>query len=138
MTTVTVTETIQGDAGRVWSLLSDFAGIQVGGPITSFETEGEGVGMVRTIGMGGGRIVERLDHHDAGDMAFAYSIINEDCVLPVSQYSARVKVTDQRDGSCRVDWTGTFEPKGVPEADAIQLVEGIYRGGIARARAAVE
>jgi hypothetical protein len=138
MTTVTVTETIKGQAGQVWALLSDFAGIQVGGPITSFETEGDGVGMVRTIGMGGGRIVERLDEHDADAMRFAYSIINDDCVLPVSAYSARVKVTDQGDGTCRVDWSGSFEPKGVPEAEAVQLVEGIYRGGIARARAAAE
>lgn len=136
MTTVSVQETIGAKASDVWNALSDFAGIQVGGPVTSFETEGDGVGMTRTIGLAGGRVVERLDRHDADAMVFAYSIVNDDCPLPVSGYSASVTVTDNGDGTCRVDWTGTFEPKGASEADASKVVEGIYRGGIAGARKA--
>lgn len=137
MTTVTVSEDIRGTAAAVWAALSDFGGVKVGGPITSFETEGKGVGMVRTIGMGGGKVVERLDRHDAAAKVFAYSIINEDCPLPVSKYSATVKITDKGDGSCNVNWSGTFEPKGAPEADASRVVEGIYRGLIAGARKAL-
>lgn len=138
MTTVTVTETINGPASKAWESLSDFGGIKVGGPVTSFTTEGEGVGMTRSIGMGGGQIVERLDEHDAAAMVFGYSIVNDDPPLPVANYSSRVEVTDNGDGSCRVNWVGTFEPKGASEADASKVVEGIYRGGIARARAAAE
>jgi hypothetical protein len=137
MTTVTVTEDIRGKAADVWALLSDFGGIQVGGPITSVEVEGEGVGMVRTLGMGGGKVIERLDRLDPAAMVFAYSIVNDDSPLPVRGYSATVTITDKGDGTCNVHWTGTFEPKGSPEADAVKLVEGIYRGGIARARKAV-
>jgi hypothetical protein len=137
MTTVKVVEDVQGKATDVWAALSDFGGIKVGGPITSFETEGEGVGMVRTIGMGGGKVVERLDHHDANDLSFAYAIINEDCPLPVSDYSATVQIEPTGEAACRVTWTGTFEPKGASETEASEVVEGIYRGGIARARAAV-
>ena len=137
MTVVKVAEDINGPAAKVWAAISNFGGMKVGGPITSFEVEGEGVGMVRTIGMGGGRIVERLDQHDADAMVFAYSIINDDCPLPVSDYSARVTVTDKGDGTTHVDWTGTFEPKG-SEADASAIIEGIYRGGIAGARKAAE
>jgi hypothetical protein len=136
MTRVNVSEDINGAAAEVWAALSDFGGIKVGGPITSFETEGEGVGMIRTIGMGGGQVVERLDRHDADAMVFAYSIINDDSPLPVSGYSASVQITDKGDGSANVDWTGTFEPRG-SEADAVKTIEGIYRGGIARARDAV-
>lgn len=136
MTTVSVREQIRGKASDVWAALSDFGGIKVGGPVTSFETEGEGVGMVRTIGMGGGKVVERLDRHDPEAMVFAYSIVNDDCPLPVADYSATVTVTDMGDGSCQVDWSGTFEPKGASEEDASKVVEGIYRGGIAGARKA--
>lgn len=138
MTTVMVSEDVNGDAAQVWAALSDFGGIKVGGPVTSFETEGEGVGMVRTIGLGGGLVVERLDRHDAAAMVFAYSIINDDCPLPVSDYSATVTITDQGNGSCNVNWSGTFQPKGASEADASKVVEGIYRGGIAGARKAVD
>jgi hypothetical protein len=137
MTTVSVSEDINGKASAVWAALSDFGGIKVGGPITSFKTEGSGVGMVRTIGMGGGLVVERLDKHDAKAMEFAYSITNKDCPLPVSNYSATVKITEKGPNQCNVTWTGKFEPKGASEADASKVVEGIYRGGIAGARRAV-
>ncbi len=136
MTTVTVSEDIDASAEKVWAALSDFGGIRVGGPITSVETEGEGVGMVRTIGMGGGKIVERLDRHDPEARVFAYSIINEDCPLPVAGYSATVTISETAPDSCNVHWTGSFEPKGASEADAVKVVEGIYRGGIAAARQA--
>ncbi|MEQ8859112.1 MAG: SRPBCC family protein [Pseudomonadales bacterium] len=137
MTTVTVREEVQGKAGDVWAALSDFGGIRVGGPITSFETEGEGVGMVRTIGMGGGKVVECLDRHDPDAMVFAYSIVNDDCPLPVAGYSASVAITATGDNRCEVLWTGTFEPRGASEAEAVKIVEGIYKGGIAGARKAV-
>ena len=112
MTTVTVEEDINAPAQAVWEALSDFGGIKVGGPITSFSTEGEGVGMVRTIGMGGGTVVERLDVHDADALTFAYSIINEDCPLPVSGYSATVTISATGGDACHVNWSGTFEPRG--------------------------
>ncbi len=137
MTTVTVSEDINGKAADVWAALSDFGGIKVGGPVTSFSTQGKGVGMVRTIGLGGGTVVERLDRHDAGAMVFAYSITNEDCPLPVRGYSATVQITPKSSNACNVTWSGTFEPKGASEADASKVVEGIYRGGIAGARKAV-
>ncbi len=137
MTNVTVQETIKGPAAAVWARLSDFAGIEVGGPITAFETEGEGVGMTRTITLGGADIVERLDAFDADAMTFAYSIINDGGPLPVKNYSAKVQVADQGDGTCQVTWSGDFEPNGAPEAQAVQVVEGIYKGGIAGARKAV-
>jgi hypothetical protein len=136
MTTVTVSEDIAASADRVWAILSDFGGIRVGGPITSVAVEGEGVGMVRTLGIGGGQVVERLDQLDPAARVFGYCILNDDCPLPVADYAATVKITDKGDGTCNVEWTGRFEPKGTSEAEASKVVEGIYRGGIAGARQA--
>jgi hypothetical protein len=137
MTTVTVSEDINGKAAAVWAVMGDFGGLKVGGPITSFSTQGKGVGMVRTIGMGGGAVVERLDEFDAAKMVYTYSITNEDCLLPVSGYSATVQITAKGADKCNVTWTGTFRPRGASEADASKVVEGIYKGGIANARRAV-
>ena len=137
MTTVEVKQDINGKAADVWAALSDFAAIKVGGPITSIAYEGQGVGMLRTIGMAGGQVIERLDRHDANAMVFAYSIINDDSPLPVQGYSACVTISAKPDGTCNVNWIGTFQPRGAPEADAVKIIEGIYRGGISGARRAV-
>ena len=79
-------------------------------------------------------MVERLDVSDAVNRVFTYSITNEDCPLPVSGYSATIKIADDGDGTCTVDWTGTFEPKGASEEQATTVVKGIYTGAIAGAR----
>tara|TARA_R110002072_G_scaffold5527_11_gene35456 strand:- start:10185 stop:10604 length:420 start_codon:yes stop_codon:yes gene_type:complete len=136
MTSVEVKETINANAKAVWDILGDFAGVKVGGPVTAVSVEGEGVGAVRTITMGGANIVERLEAYDAGAMALKYAITNDDCPLPVSNYSATISVTADGDNACTVDWIGTFEPKGAPEEAASEMVRGIYTGGIAGARKA--
>ena len=137
MTTVQVVESVAASANEVWNHLSDFGGIKVGGPIEAFEIEGEGVGAVRTITMAGGQVIERLDVHDVDSFTFAYSIINEDNPLPVSNYSATVKITADGDNACMVDWSGNFEPKGADEETASKVVRGIYTGGIQGARKAL-
>jgi hypothetical protein len=138
MTTAQVVKQVKAPADAVWTNLSNFAAIKAGGPIQSVAYEGRGIGMVRTLGMNGGLVVERLDVHDPGERTFAYSIINDDSPLPFTGYSAVVKILDNGDGTTTVDWTGTFNVKGVPEADAIRLATGIYAGAIKGAQLALE
>ncbi len=136
MTTVQVVERIEANAQKVWEILSDFGGIKVGGPITAFKIEGEGVGAVRTITMGAGQVVERLDVKDLATLTFAYVILNDDSPLPVSGYAAKVQITPDGDNACSVDWSGSFTPKGDEEA-AVKVVRGIYTGGIRGAQKAL-
>ena len=58
MATAQVVKTVAAPVSAVWAQLGNFAGVQVGGPVESVSFEGEGVGMTRSIGMGGGTIVE--------------------------------------------------------------------------------
>ena len=134
---VAVKEGIAASADAVWAILGDFGGIKVGGAITAFHMEGEGVGAVRTISMGGGQIVERLETYDPEGLTFSYAITNKDSPLPVSNYSSVVQITRDGADACTVEWTGTFEPRGVPEAQAEAIVRGIYTGGIKGARQAL-
>jgi len=137
MTIVAVKESIAASADAVWKILGDFGGLKVGGPITAFHLEGEGVGAVRTITMGGGEVIERLETFDPEQLTFSYVILNQDCPLPVAAYSSVVKITRDGADACTVEWTGTFEPRGVPAAQAEVIVTGIYTGGIKRARQAL-
>ncbi|MEM9623237.1 MAG: SRPBCC family protein [Pseudomonadota bacterium] len=133
-----VVKKINASADDLWQVLSNFSSIQPGGPIEAVTYEGEGVGMIRNITMGGGTVVERLDIHDSAARTFAYSIINDDSPLPFSDYSATVQISDDGDGTSTVDWTGTFVPRGVPEEQAINTATGIYAGAIKGAKLALE
>ncbi|MEM7078993.1 MAG: SRPBCC family protein [Pseudomonadota bacterium] len=133
-----VVKSINAGIDAVWAALGNFAGIQAGGPIDAVSYDGEGVGMTRKLTMGGSDIVERLEVHDEASHTFTYAIINDDCPLPFADYSATVLMTDNGDGSTTVDWTGTFEPKGVPEEEAVTVATGIYAGAIKGAKLALE
>jgi hypothetical protein len=117
-------------ASKLWELVSDFGGLDKVMGIESMEVEGEGVGSLRTIPMGGGTVVESLDVLDHAAMHLVYSIIN-DAPLPFEGYSASMQVDADGDDASTLTWTGTFEPKGVPVEKAEKLAGNIYDGGIA-------
>ncbi|NKB99085.1 MAG: hypothetical protein GKR90_11420 [Pseudomonadales bacterium] len=131
-----VVKKVEASADVVWAELSNFTGIKPGGPIEAVTYEGEGVGMIRNLSMGGGLVVERLEVHDDAARTFTYAIINDDAPLPFANYSATVNIADDGDGTCTVDWTGTFDAKG-DEAQAINVATGIYAGAIKGARIAL-
>ena len=131
MATAQVVKQVAAPVEAVWNQIANFSGIQAGGPIESVSYEGEGVGMVRTLGMGGGgSVVERLEVHNEAARRFTYAILNDDSPLPFTGYEATVQLGDNGDETTTVIWTGTFEPRGVSEADAVHTATGIYAGGI--------
>ena len=137
MANARVVETIKADAEAVWGRLGDFASIRPGPGIESVDYSGERVGMVRTIRLSNGEVVERLEMHDPKARTFTYAIINEDSPLPFSDYSATVSITDNGDGTSTVDWVGTFEPRDIDEAKAVRIATGIYANAIKGARIAL-
>ncbi len=136
MTEAKVVKSINASAKQVWDQLSDFAAIKPGGPIEAVHYEGDGVGMVRTLTMGGGQVIERLETHDPDNLTFSYAILNDDSPLPFKGYAARVVITADDDNRCTVDWRGTFEAEG-DEDEAISRATGIYAGAIKGAKIAL-
>jgi len=136
MSEVKVNEDVAAPAAKVWELLGDFGGIaKWGGPMLQNVTvDGSGVGAVRTIALaGGGSIQERLEAHDPGRRTLSYSIVGTS-PLPIRNYYSTCRVVETGPGKCRVEWEGRFEPAGVPEAQAQDIVRGVYTSGIAAAR----
>jgi uncharacterized protein YndB with AHSA1/START domain len=137
MSKVMVTEELPVPAERVWELVSEFGGIQKwSGPmIEQVTVEGDGVGAVRTIGIAGGvTLQEELRALDDAARSFSYAIIG-DSPLPVSDYLSTFTVVERGPNACRIEWGSTFEP--TDEQQAIPLVEGIYKQGIAGLRRAL-
>ncbi len=129
MGSVKVVENVNASADRVWELFRDFGGItRFSQGIDSCTVEGEGVGAVRTLTMGGGlKLQERLEAFDDGGRTLSYAIIG-DHPLPFDNYLSTVKVVDQGD-ACTVEWSSSYDPKGT-EDQASGLIQGIYKGGI--------
>ena len=125
MAHMNVEEEIAASAEAVWKLLSDFGGLKAWATmVESCELDGEGVGAVRTLSMGGMMLKERLERLDEAAKSFSYSIVEGP--IPANNYLATVSVSEIGQGRSRIIFSTDFEPVGVPEADLVQLFEGVY------------
>ena len=138
MTETKVVEKINASLDQVWSNLGNFAGLKPGSGIESVDYKGEGVGMIRSITLSIGTVIERLDHYDSEAKNYGYSIINEDSPLPFLNYSATVQLLKNEDNTTTVEWTGTFEPRGIDESQAKTLAYNMYTNAINGARLELE
>ena len=130
MPSVKITDRINAPADKVWDLVGDFGGIErYSKGFKSVTCTGSGVGAVRTITLpNDAQIQERCELLDAARRTLDYSIIAG--ALPLTNYRARIQLFEDGDGT-RIEWSSSFEPKGIPDAQGVSMVEGIYKGGIA-------
>lgn len=129
MAEVHKSEKIPKPAGDVWSLVSAFDRLHEVMPM-ELTASGEGIGAERTIRLpNGGEIVERLESLDEEKRELSYSIVSGP--LPVTDYVATMRVTEAGSAESQLDWSATFEPAGLPEEQAVALIDGILGGGAA-------
>ncbi|OHB73565.1 MAG: hypothetical protein A2V70_20600 [Planctomycetes bacterium RBG_13_63_9] len=130
MSEASVKMTIHAPADAVWKTISEFGRLERFIPaIASCRVEGSGVGATRTLAMQDGvPVTERLEALRDEDRTLQYSILES--TLPFDGYLATMRVRVVDDSTCEVQWSATFEPSGIPEAEAIAMLEGLYRGGI--------
>jgi len=116
-------------ADKVWQLIGGFNSLpDWSSNIPRSETT-EG-GRVRHLATSNGEtIVERLEKFDNAARSYSYSIVQ--APFPIIDYLATISVHNKAGGSgCRVDWSGTFTPKGVSESEASKLVQGVFEVGL--------
>ncbi|GAB7106794.1 SRPBCC family protein [Streptomyces phaeofaciens JCM 4814] len=129
MTAARVTLDVPWPADRVWQLIGGFGSLPDWLPYITESVPGEG-GRLRTLtNAEGGVIVERLEAFDETARAYTYSITR--APFPVTGYRSTLQVVDRGVDGSRVEWSGTFTPDGVTDAEATALFEGIYRDGLA-------
>ena len=80
----------------------------------------------------GAKIVESISAHDDTKMKYSYTIVEG--AVPMRDYVSTIEVIPVDVGSCRLQWSGTFEPLG-PEADVCAFVGGVYEAGLDSVRA---
>ena len=109
----------------LWEKIGDFLGLDkwvTGIPPMDSEKDGK----VRRIGSGDNAVVEELV--DEGERSYSYRILQGP--LPVKDYVSTLSVAPSAEGSL-VEWKSTFEPDGVPEEQAVMIIQGIYSAGLA-------
>lgn len=139
MAKVHVKDSFDAPADKVWAVVGDFGGVGkwAGDMVKSCECEGEGIGAVRTLALAQGNpLRERLVQFDAADRSFSYAIVGASD-LPVDYYVGSVKIRADGANRSTIDWVGTFDAKGAPEAVAQEIVKGIYTGAIAAIKSVV-
>ena len=126
MTKVVVTRTCRVSVNEMWERVGDFHGIHTWHPaIASCESREGGVVRVLTVA-GGGEVVETLLDH--GDHFYAYRI--DESPLPVADYTAMLRVKESEPMSCEVEWEAEFQPAGVGEEEAVDVIRGIFEAGL--------
>lgn len=116
-------------AAAVWKTIRDFNGApKYLAAVTDSTIEGAGAGSVRTLTLqNGGQIVERLEALDDEARTLRYAALSSP--LPVDKYVATMSVEERGKSQCEVTWSSTFHPKGASQADAKDVVEGMYEIG---------
>ena len=129
---VSVKQIIKAPADTVWETLSGFDGIDRYLPevVAKCSVEGKGAGAKRTCTLQNGiKLSETLESLDEQNRTLVYSIGQSE--MPFENYISTVKVQQIQDGGCEVEWSATFEPSGKPEAEVVEMLEGMYRQAIA-------
>jgi hypothetical protein len=112
-----------------WSTIGGFCGIASWHPaVTACEEQTKDGATYRTLTLAdGAKLVEKLVARDDAARSYTYTI--EEGPLPVAGYQSTIKVLPSANGSI-LDWSGTFEAKGVSDSEAVEIVTGIYQAGL--------
>ncbi|MBM3106044.1 SRPBCC family protein [Pseudomonas sp. V1] len=123
------------NADRVWQLMGGFDALPDWLPFVPQSTLSEG-GRVRTLkSVDGDTIIERLlDFNEAG-RSYSYTILQGPA--PVRDYLSTLRVVSTDDGA-RVEWSGSFVPVGISDAEATAMFTTIYQDGLAALKQTLE
>jgi hypothetical protein len=125
-TSAKATSKLSADA--MWAKIGDFCGIAKWHPLLEkCDLSADGKTRVLILKDGGGTIVEALVKMDAAGKSYTYSIISGP--LPVANYVSTISVAADGAGSV-VTWSGKFDAKGAPDADAQKIVKSVYDAGL--------
>jgi hypothetical protein len=123
MTHVTRMITIHAPADAIWRVISDFgAACHYLDMVINCMVEGTGVGALRTLtNTDGSTIVERLEMLDEADHRLSYALLTD---TPFRNCLTTMALRDLGPYQAELAWSASFEADGLPESEAVALLEG--------------
>ncbi|MGM0576734.1 MAG: SRPBCC family protein [Myxococcota bacterium] len=131
MATVFVTTDVPTPAATVWGQIGAFGSIAEWHPgIEVCKSDGEEPGTTRTLTLteGRGAIRERLESMEPDRHRYTWRILESP--LPINSYVGRLSVEPSGEGRCTIEWLAEFEPMGVPEGEAREVVRSAIEVGL--------
>jgi len=129
----TKTVEIAAPPAKVWGVIEQFSDLTWVPPVkSSSATQGNTIGSVRTLDLGGPRLMEELKAYDAKAMTYTYVITSDPAnvkVLPVTDYTSTITVKPSAAGSL-VTWTGAFKRADQGDTPAAGMDDKTATGAI--------
>ena len=115
---------------EVWHLISEFCAIAEWHPAIGdcARSEQDGALMRTLTTTDGGVLVERRVQYSDEGMSYTYEIVEGP--LPVADYVSTLAVMAGANGSL-ITWSGEFAADGAEDDQAVEVISGIYRTGLA-------
>ncbi len=125
MAEVSVAKRYEVPAEEMWGRIGDPGALATWHPgVETTEVLDGGQTRVNTV-TGGGRVVEPiLEQTDRG-----YTFGIAESPLPLRRFVSTIRVRGDG-GACVVEWDATFEPSGVSDGAASDLVRGFFQAGL--------
>lgn len=126
---VTVTKASKASPEALWGAVGEFCDIPKWHPaIVKCVESKEGSDSFRTLSLdGGGEVYEKKVSFDTAGKSYSYTI--EKSPLPVKNYTAKIAVSADGEGSS-VTWSATFNAKDETDEKAVEIVTGIFEAGL--------
>ena len=126
MAEVSVSKRYDVSGAEMWGRIGDPADIYKWHPaIEATEMADEGKTRIDSL-PDGGRVSETI--LEQGERHHTYRI--DESPLPVENLVGTIRVRDDEDSGCVVQWDATFDAAGISEAEATELVGGIFQAGL--------
>ena len=121
---------VQGPPAEVWAMIGAFCAIEQWLPPVGTCSEDGAVPPTRTLVTrdGTATFVERQTARSDSETFYSYVFVASP--LPLSRYSATIRVKSNGEGESTVTWSGTYTPDAGKENEAAAALDGIYTSGL--------
>ncbi|MBW7963498.1 SRPBCC family protein [Bradyrhizobium sp. BR 10261] len=126
---------VKAAARDVWSLIGPFCAIKDWLPPVGQCIEDGKAPSTRILVTKDGRaaFVETQVARNEAEYSYSYKFLTSP--LPVSNYTATIKVTAKANGSSTITWNGSYTPEPGQEKAASEALLGVYEAGLAEIQA---
>lgn len=133
--TISRSTDVKASAATVWSLIGSFCAIKNWLPPVGECIEDGKAPPTRVLVTKDGKaaFVETQTARNDGEHSYSYAFLSSP--LPISNYTATIRVTAKSDGSSTITWSGSYRPDHGKEKVASEALIGVYEAGLAEIKA---